>query len=239
MDKIVIIDDKVDINIKFRTKTKGPELNLVYNFIDNISSNFKHKTNNLAIFIEPLVDTTYPDIVFVEYSPKYLDKWNNFRNKLDTNDIKLLSIIKQFESISSASLYNRTKIEHKNLLSSLEKLLDADLIVRKNEKWMIKPMKEIFYTKKITSVEAKINQLDNLLQQADINNWFSSESYALSAVKNPQKKTLEKFVNYGIGLYSMNDNKIEELTKAKKQSIPNNYASWMFNEWLGRYITQR
>ena len=35
MDKIVIIDDKVDINIKFRTKTKGPELNLVYNFIDN------------------------------------------------------------------------------------------------------------------------------------------------------------------------------------------------------------
>ena len=40
MDKIVIIDDKVDINIKFRTKTKGPELNLVYNFIDNISSNF-------------------------------------------------------------------------------------------------------------------------------------------------------------------------------------------------------
>ena len=53
MDKIVIIDDKIDINIKFRTKTKGPELNLVYNFIDNISSNFKHKTNNLAIFIEP------------------------------------------------------------------------------------------------------------------------------------------------------------------------------------------
>lgn len=239
MDKVVIIDNAVDINIKFRTKTEGPELNLVYNFIDNISSSFKHKTNNLAIFIEPLVDTTYPDIVFVEYSPKYIDKWNDSRNKLEKNDIKLLSIIKQFESISSSSLYNRTKIEHKNLLLSLEKLLDSDLIRRKNEKWMIKPTKEIFYTKKITSVEAKINQLDNLLQQADINNWFSSESYALSSVKNPQKKTIEKFINYGIGLYSMHDNKLSELTKAKKQSIPNNYASWMFNEWLGRYITQR
>lgn len=239
MDKVVIIDNVVDINIKFRTKTEGPELNLVYNFIDNISSSFKHKTNNLAIFIEPLVDTTYPDIVFVEYSPKYIDKWNDSRNKLEKNDIKLLSIIKQFESISSSSLYNRTKIEHKNLLLSLEKLLDSDLIRRKNEKWMIRPTKEIFYTKKITSVEAKINQLDNLLQQADINNWFSSESYALSSVKNPQKKTIEKFINYGIGLYSMHDNKLSELTKAKKQSIPNNYASWMFNEWLGRYITQR
>ena len=239
MYKIVIIDDKIDINIKFRTKTKCHELNLVYNFIDNISSNFKHKTNNLAIFIEPLVDTTYPDIVFVEYSPKYIDKWNNYRNNLDKNDIKLLSIIKHFESINSSSLYNRTKIEHKNLLSSLEKLIDSNLIHRKNEKWMIKPMKEIFYTKKIISVEAKINQLDSLLQQADVNNWFSSESYALSSVKNPQKKTIEKFINYGIGLYSMNDNKLSELTKAKKQSIPNNYASWMFNEWLGRYITQR
>lgn len=239
MDKITIIDNNINIGIKFRNKTEGPELNLVYNFIDNISSSFKHKTNNLAIFIEPLVDTTYPDIVFLEYSPKNIDKWNNSRNKLEKNDIKLLSIIKQFESISSTSLYKRTKIEYKNLLPSLENLIDSDLIYRKNEKWTIKPMREIFYTKKIISVEAKINQLDNLLQQADINNWFSSESYALSPVKNPQKKTLEKFIDYGIGLYSMQDNKILELTKAKKQSIPNNYASWMFNEWLGRYITQR
>lgn len=238
MDKVIIIDNIVDINIKFRTKTEGPELNLVYNYIDIVSSTFKHRTNNLAIFIEPLVDTTYPDIVFVEYSPKYIDKWNNSRNKLEKNDIKLLSIIKQFESISSTSLHNRTKIEYKNLLLSLEKLIDSDLIHRKNEKWIIKPMKEIFHTKKIISVEAKINQLDNLLQQADINNWFSSESYALSSVKNPQKKTIEKFIDYGVGLYSMSDNKIQELTKAKKQAIPNNYASWMFNEWLGRYITQ-
>lgn len=239
MEKVTIIDNSIDIGIKFRNQTEGPELNLVYNFIDNISSTFKHKTNNLAIFVEPLVDTTYPDIVFLEYSPKYIDKWKYARNKLDKNDIKLLSIIKQFESITSPSLYNRTKIEYKTLLSSLEKLLDSELIDRKNQKWMIKPTKEIFYTKKITSVEAKINQLDNLLQQADINNWFSSESYALSSVKKPQKKTIEKFINYGIGLYSMNDNKLWELTKAKRQSIPNNYASWMFNEWLGRYITQK
>jgi len=239
MDKVTLIDDSIDIGIRFRNKTEGPELNLVYEYIDNISNNFKHRTNNLAIFIEPLVDTTYPDIVLLEYSPKSIDLWNDTRNKLEKNDIKLLSIIKQFESISSVSLHKRTNITHKNLLFSLENLLDSGLIDRKKEKWTIKSMKEIFYVKKIISVEAKINQLDNLLHQADINNWFSSESYALSSVKNPQKKTLDKFIDYGIGLHSLQDKKVLELTKAKKQSIPNNYITWMFNEWIGRYISQR
>lgn len=116
MDKVTLIDDNIDIGIKFRNRTVGPELNLVYDYIDNISNNFKHKTNNLAIFIEPLVDTTYPDIVLLEYSPNSIDNWNDIRNKLEKNDIKLLSIIKQFESITSESLHKRTNITHKNLL---------------------------------------------------------------------------------------------------------------------------
>lgn len=239
MNNIIIIDNSIDIGVKFRNKTEGPELNLVYDYIDNISNNFKHKENNLAIFIEPLVDTSYPDIVLLEYLPDNLDKWNDYRNNLSVNDIKLLTIIKQFESITSLSLYNRTKINYKSMLSSLEKLIDSDLISRKNEKWTINPIDDIFFLKKLITVEAKINQLDNLLHQADVNNWFASQSYALSNVKKPQNKTIEKYKEYGIGLHSFQNNKITELTKAKRQKIPNNYASWMFNEWLGRYITQR
>ncbi|MGB6329399.1 MAG: hypothetical protein WBF48_10760 [Halarcobacter sp.] len=239
MNEILMIDEKVDIGIKFRNKTQGPELDLVYNFIDNITNQFKHKENKLAIFVEPLVDTTYPDIVLLEYVDNNIEKWNKERNNLSRDDIKLLTIIKQFESISSTSLHNRTKINYRNILNSLEKLIDSDLINRKNEKWTINPLEDIFFIKKISAVEAKVNQLDNLLHQADINNWFASESYALSSVKKPHNKTIEKFKNYGIGLYSLNDNKIKKFTKAKKQRIPNNYASWMFNEWLGRYITQR
>lgn len=239
MNNVIMIDNSIDIGIKFRNKTEGPELNLVYEYIEKIKNTFNHKKNKLAIFVEPLVDTAYPDIVLLEYIPDHLEKWNDIRNSLTKNDIKLLSIIKQFEAITSDSLYKRTKINHRNILSSLEKLIDSNLINRKNERWTINPLEEIFFLKKLIAVEAKINQLDNLLHQADINNWFASQSYALSSVKKPQNKTIEKYKNYGIGLHSFNDNEITELTKAKRQKIPNNYASWMFNEWLGRYITQR
>lgn len=239
MNTILVDTDKIDIGLKKRTNRVGPEYDMVLQFIDVTSKSFKHKRNKLAIFVEPLVETAYPDIVFAEYDPSILDKWNNLRNHLEVSDIKIFENLKAMEGSNALSLYERTHFGYKVILQAIERLYDAGLIERKNGKWISKPLRETYSIKRLMSIEAKIGQWDTLLNQADANKWFASESYALSPVKKPKESTVQRFKDFGIGLYGFNDGQVTEFHKAEKQKLPTSYMSWMFNEWVGRYATQQ
>jgi len=240
MSKILFIDtDNINIGLKSRTSTIGPEINLVHEFIDKTTISFKHKKNKLAIFIEPMVDTTYPDIVFAEYDPSYLDNWNDARNNIEIIDMKILENLRALRGCDSSRLSKRTQFSYKLILQSIERLYDAKLIERKNKIWKPKPLKETYSIKRLMAVEAKIGNMDSLLMQADSNKWFASESYALSQAKNPHETTIQRFQKHGIGLYGMNKGKVTRFSKASKQKLATNYMSWMFNEWVGRYETTK
>ena len=129
-------------------------------------------------------------------------------------------------------------LDGRKCLESIEKLYDAGLIERKQGQWKPKPLKETYSVKRLISIEAKMKEWKTLLNQADANQWFASESYALSSVKNPRESTINKFKDYGIGLYSLSNQRLVKLNEAKKQSLPKSYMSWMFNEWVGRYVSQ-
>jgi len=230
--------NKVDIGLKNRATRKGPELEMVYQFIDITTQAFKRKKNKLAVFIEPMVDTAYPDIVFAEYDPSCLDNWNDLRNHIEITDMKIFENIRAMKGENALSISERTHFSYKTILQSIERLCDAGLIERKNGKWISKPLREIYSIKRLISVEAKIGQWNTLLNQADANKWFASESYALSPVKKPKEVTIQRFKDFGIGLYSFNDGEVVEVNKAEKQKLPTSYMSWMFNEWVGRYETQ-
>jgi len=237
-DILIIRDTDINIGLKSRISKDGPELKLVEEFIYEIPKIFKPKKNKLALFIEPLIDGTYPDIVVTEYNPNNFDTWQEKRNTLNSTDLKIFENIRHSKGLNSTTLFQRTGYSYKVLLQSIENLYDAGLMERKNKKWRSKPLKDIYSIKRLISIEAKMKEWKTLLNQADANQWFASESYALSSVKNPKENTINKFKDYGIGLYSLSNQKLVKLNEAKKQSLPKSYMSWMFNEWVGRYVSQ-
>lgn len=237
-DMLIIKDNYIDIGLKNRISREGPELELVEEFIHEIPKIFKPKKNKLALFIEPLIDGAYPDIVVTEYNPKIIDTWQKERNVLNNIDFKIFENLRQHQGLTSTELFKNTNHNYKVLLQSIEKLYDAGLVERKQGKWKPKPLSETYSVKRLVSIEAKMKEWKTLLNQADANQWFASESYALSSVKNPRESTISKFKDYGVGLYSLSNQKLVKLNEAKKQSLPKSYMSWMFNEWVGRYVSQ-
>ena len=96
MEQIVFFDkNNSDIGLQIRRTTEGVEIELVREFIDYYIAQFKktNKKKNLAIFLEPRVESGFPDIVFAKFSSDIMDNWNDERKRLRTIDLKLLSQI--------------------------------------------------------------------------------------------------------------------------------------------------
>lgn len=237
LDMIEIHDNYESLGIMTRKITQGKEFDLVKEFIDYRKNVFlPTATNKLAIFVEPKVNNSYPDIVFVEYNPKNYENWHSSRNELGTSDLKILYHIYVSKQIDATSIVAQLGVTWKDTMLSIEKLCDSKLISRKSSAWCIRN-KNTVSVKKIEAVEAKINKLDNVFQQALINRNFASESYVLSKFtsKTPKAK-LEMFNAFGIGLYSQNKNGFQTLNKSAKSSIPVGFNSIYFNEWIGRIV---
>lgn len=234
---IVIDNERIDIGLKKRIVKEGPELDLVEEFIEEIPKLFRTK-KKLALFVEPLIEGSYPDIVITEFNPSIVENWKETRNQLSVTDLKVFETIRAYKGMNASELFQKTNHDYKTLLHCIEKLYDAGLIERKMSKWKSLPLQEIYSVNRIISVEAKMKEWKTLLNQADANRWFSSESYALSSVKTPRETTINKFKDYGVGLFSLSNQKLIKLNEAEKQSLPKSYMSWMFNEWIGRYVSK-
>lgn len=239
MDRIVMINSS-NSNITTRKATLGAELDLVSNFIDYKTTRFKRKKNDdvhLAVFCEPQINNAFPDIIFAEYNIRHFKNWNQFRNMLDNQDLKILYHLYYTKGLESSSIVKQLGITYAVLLKSIEKLMDANLIKRNNGLWCIKEIDSFFAVTKIESVEAKLNQWNSALKQALQNTRYSSESYVLSELKTkPTQHTVEIFNGYGIGMYLKNQSGFNKVNIAKHSSIPNSYTSVWIGELIGRTL---
>lgn len=240
MENILYINQTLpQIGLNTRKATEGEELQLVESFIDYRIDQFKKskKNNKLAIFCEPQIETSYPDIIFAEYVPSIYDIWNEARFSVTNKELKILQHLIATKGADSSTLTRQLGIDAKNLLYSLEILIDANMVVRKNKQWEAKSTKSIFGIQKIEAVEAKISKWSAVLQQALFNKWFASESYALSKLTtHPNKKTIETFEGNGIGVYIYNSGTFKTIRKSEVGKLPSCYSSLMISEWIGRII---
>ncbi len=236
-DILEIYNSNNHLGIVTRKTTEGEEIDLVRQFIDYRKQLFIPKSDKkLGIFVEPKINDSYPDIVFVEYDPNNYENWNKNRLKLSAYDLRILYHIYISKSIDSTKIVNQLGISWKDVTLAIENLYDSNLITRKNKKWAIKEKKSIC-VRKIEAVEAKINKLDEVFQQAIINKNFASESYALLKVnKSPKQEKLELFEKFGLGMYLKKNNGFATIKVANKSSIPISFNSLYFNEWIGRAI---
>ena len=236
-DIIEILDSDPNIGVVTRKNTPGEELELVKQFICFKKNMFKPSlTNKLAIFVEPKIGNSYPDIVFVEYNPDNFEHWSDARFQLTSRDLKILYHIYATCSIDTSGIVDQLGMTWKEAALGVEKLYDANLIIRKNKKWHLKN-KEAVRVNKIEAVEAKINKWEEVFQQAIINKNFASESYALSKVAStPREATVKKLNSFGIGLYIKSRVGFQTMAEAWKSSIPVSFNSIFFNEWIGRAL---
>lgn len=238
MDGIFEVHDKYkEIGIKARKITQGIEFDLVKNFIEYKKNLFKpSSTKNLMIFIEPQINNSYPDIVFVEYNPFCFEDWIPSRLKLNKIDYKICYHIYVSKRIGAEDIVSQLGVSWKETVLSIERLFDAGLIIRLRKNWCIKD-KNVFGVKKIQAVEAKINDLNSVFQQALINKNFASESYVLSNMnKGIESARIKRYSEFGIGIYSQNEKNFKLISKSQKTTIPASFSSIYFNEWIGKVL---
>ena len=238
MNQVLLFKKSIpDIGLYTRYVTLGEEYSLVEQFIDYYCHTFvrNNKKTKLAVFVEPRLESGFPDIILVSYLPSILDNWSDKRETLDVYDLKLLSYLCNTPNALGAKLITKLGFPEKQTLSSLEKLMDAKLISYRKCGWSVRELRDVFSLTKLIAVEAKLNNISKVIEQSYLNTWFASHSYALTNSAHPQDKTVKIFSKYGIGLYCKGSH-FRKVVEAKQYRLPSSYLSFQFNEWIGKAI---
>jgi hypothetical protein len=230
-------ENNSEIGLYTRSATLGEEYVMVEQFIEYYCTKFMrdNKKNNLAVFIEPRIDSGFPDIVLASFKPTILNNWSYEREALDVSDLKLLSYLCTTLNTNGETIISKLGLPEKQTLKSLEKLLDAKFVVRHNKSWKTRNICDIFSITKLVAVEAKMNNISKVVEQSFLNTRFASHSYALTNAANPHSGTIQMFSKYGIGLYCKGK-QFKKIVDAKKYILPSSYLSFQFNEWIGKAL---
>ena len=230
----------LDINYIARTSTAGKEFDMVTRYINFLVDKYeKLKRKRAAIFIEPQLDTGYPDIVVAEFNTIPQLQWNSIRNSLTATDIKILFYIQTRGASEVFDLQKTLGFSKELLHKSLLKLRECGLVHLSSQYTNVRPvsLKSYCRVNKVISIEAKIDKWNEAIRQAGNNIWFSTESYILmnkaSCSDSIQKACHER----GIGIILVNG-KVETILPSKYRKFPVSYASLQFNEWILRYMNR-
>lgn len=229
-----------DIGYVARTATRGQEFDMVSKYIYFLISKYSRlKNKKAAIFVEPQLDTGYPDIVIVEYFSLPTNGWNKSRNDLTSTDLKILYYIQKkrggpVTEISDTLGYSVSLVE-----KSVRRLNEAGLIHLSKSKKTVRNVQLNSYCRihKIIAIEAKIDKWKEAIRQANNNIWFATESYVLMNKESCSATITEICKENGIGIILVNG-KIRTELQSIQRSFPVSYASLQFNEWLLRDINK-
>lgn len=238
MDNVTIFSQSIpQIGYIARTSTQGEEFNMVSIYIEAISQKYSTlKNKRIAIFIEPQIDTGYPDIVIVEYSATTLPEVNSARSKLSTDDLKILFYIHCKKCLTLKELSTKLAYSLDEIKKSVHRLASAGLLyLSKNDVSVRnKALSKYCPIKRIIAIEAKLSKWNEAIIQAEHNIWFSTDSYILLNREKCSSTILERCKEKGIGVILVNGD-IQTVLKSAARNFPVSYASLQFNEWLCRY----
>ena len=227
------------INYLSRTTVFGPESKIVYEFLNATKEKYDIGQGDYAVFLEPLLDTGVPDIVVVKYRKKTFEQnWNSYRNILLNVDLKILNYMTSTMSYKYNDFVQMLGISKHNLNKSLDRLLHANLVRQcSNNNWHNKSMNTIWGIQSISAIEAKIKECSSAVNQAEMNLWFANESCVLFPNHRISKRIIDSVSSKRMGVITIDNQKgIKTIIKPFRTKGPSSYASWLFNEWIGRKL---
>jgi hypothetical protein len=213
-----------------RTATQGPELDVVREFLER---GVRRRAGHVvSVFCEPRLDSGYPDVVLVHWDRKASDAWPVERAQLTVDDVRLLHFLYGARSVSRDELRGRSSLRHPD--RTLERLVAARVVKVSSRRIRVHPLAEIFAVRRLIALEAKISDWRRGLQQAFVNTWFASESFLLVPHLPKGSSLLEDAARIGVGVLSADRCLSSPQVRARRDRLPQSYASWLFNEWAWR-----
>lgn len=209
---------------------------MVNTFIDHVMRKYSClKKKHVAVFLEPQVDTGYPDIVIVEYWGQPREKANNSRIKLSTIDLRILFHVNQQKNVSVEGLRDLLGFTDIEIRKSLLRLADSQLIHLSKSKHHARnrSLNAFNRVKRIIAIEAKIDKWGEAIQQAEKNAWFSTDSFVLLNKEKCSESIIQKCKAKGLGIILVNG-QIKVALKGEHRNHPISYTSLLFNEWIYR-----
>lgn len=216
-----------DVGAAFRRPKSGPESELVQWFLDG-SLVAVPRGSSMTVFREPRLESGFPDLVFVQWHETRTADWRPERLKLRAEDIKALHALWNAGPTTGFALGATLG---KKIKSSLEMLLDANVVCYRAGRWKVRPLSKIFAVQRIIAIEAKTDDIQGGLHQALLNTWFASVSYLLTPHVPRAAGVRDRATVFGVGLWSQRAGVIHRPSAAP---VPRSYASWLFNEWVWR-----
>lgn len=217
-----------------RTSTQGQELEMVNRYVDFLINKYKTlKNKKAAIFIEPQLDTGYPDIVIVEFSSMPPLTWDKKRRNLTVKDMKILYFIQVGNGYKIKDICNMLGYSMYDVEKSVLRLDELGLIhISKNHNY-VRNTKLTTYCRisKIIAIEAKVDKWKEAIRQANNNIWFATESYVLMNKETCSSQIVDLCKSKGVGIILVNGTIKTELC-SEKRAFPVSYASLQFNEWI-------
>lgn len=215
------------LGLTSRSKRIGPELELITVFLERPIFTAPPQCE-MAVFQEPRLPSGYPDLVVAFWRRDIVLKWQPARQNLLTDDIRLVHHLFQIGPAHVADLQNCIG---RKVSRSLERLRVAGMVKPKRDQWALRPLREIFAIKQLIAVEAKVSEWRGGLKQAWLNTWFASASYLLIPQLPRRSTVLDRAKEIGIGVCTLQERVIAPRCRPR---LPASYASWLFNEWVGR-----
>jgi len=213
--------------IKGSPSRPGPEAELVRTFV-HASLPPASPGEIRCVLIEPHVETWRPDIIVAYWKPSATASWPAERQNLTKLDLRLAQLLYLNGPMWEEEVQQFFPQNPQGLLKRLD---IAGLVGHDNGLWSLKEIKEILAVRRILAFEAKISAVSKGLKQAHLNTWFASESYLLTASRQPMSKTIERAWKLGVGVFSQpNGFAPVRIVDARTQTIPVSFASWLINE---------
>lgn len=223
------------MSIRFRKARLGPEHDLVNKFLDHHKEIFAVKGLEVTVLVETFAEIGIPDVLIILWDKRHHEGWRPERNTLQKNDLKIVHFISSFgqKGIEEEEIVNKLCFSSHQLRKSITNLQNADLITVRHGHIKIKNFNRNFFVRKIISIEAKMNDWKTAINQAQLNQNFSSHSYLLLPKEKVSENVLAACSNE-MGLLTYDGQKSSIRRKAVRSNIPSSYFSWMLNEYIGR-----
>ncbi len=213
-----------------RKPTFGPEEDLVRSFIERLEIRAP-KGHEVVLFKEPRLPSGAPDLVAVVWQPQKAADWRPERTALNDLDLRILHWL---GSRVASTRFEMARLFGREIDENLGRLRAADMIRTNTSAIRARPISRLFAVKRIYAIEAKVSQIPLGLEQAGRNRWFAQKSFVLIPKMPRGTVLLDRAADLGVGIWSVEDARLDVRQPDLQDGLPVSYASWLFNEWVWR-----
>lgn len=213
------------------------EAEFVEAFLSSVHLLLNPKTSFVQVWREIRTGYGRPDIAIVEYDPEVYN-YRQFEEgimPLSTKAAYAINYLITRRWVKMQTLSDFLNCRNSEFKSTLEELVQRELIIIKEHLVKARPKSEILAVKRLVVFEAKLHQWREAADQAERHLWFTNESYVLMPPKSKRSSRLASFEctkrGIGLGLFDI-DLGLETVVQPAQTGYINSPFLWIVNERL-------